>query len=172
MAEITASDSRTRKKRSGRTLLKRSTRVDLTPMVDLGFLLVTFFVFTTSMVEPKAMDLLQTDDAAFHPTKASSTLTFILGASDDVLYYQGKFKEAGREPELRKTNLASVRNLILEMKQKTDPDYLMYQIKSSDKSTLGNNIALLDEFTICAIPSGHFVEVDLEDEELKYISSH
>ena len=169
MAEITASDSRTRKKRSGRTLVKRSTRVDLTPMVDLGFLLVTFFVFTTSMVEPKAMDLIETKAEGFKPVKASSALTFILGAANEVFYYEGKFKEAGREPSLKKTDLASVRNLILEMKQKTDPKYLMYQIKSTDKSTLGNHITLLDEFTICAIPSGHFAEVEMTDEEIAFL---
>ena len=169
MAEITASDSRTRKKRTIRTFVKRSTRVDLTPMVDLGFLLVTFFVFTTSMVEPKAMDLMETNNEGFKPTKALATLTFILGAANDVFYYQGKFKEQGREPHLNKTNLASVRNLILEMKQKTDPDFLMFQIKSTDKSTLGNHIAILDEFTICAIPSGHFADVEMTDEEMAFL---
>ena len=169
MAEITASDSRTRKKKSIRTLVKRSTRVDLTPMVDLGFLLITFFVFTSSMSEPKAMDLVQTNTSDFKIVKESATLTFILGAAQDVFYYQGKFKEAGREPQLNKTSLASARNLILDMKQKTDSNYLMYQLKSTDKATLGNHIALLDEFTICAIPDGHFAEVEMTKEELAFI---
>lgn len=168
MAEVTASDSRTRNKRSGRTLVKRSTRVDLTPMVDLGFLLVTFFVFTTSMSEPKIMNLMESNNESFKPVKESATLTFILGDQGSIFYYYGKFKEQGGAT-LHETSFAAVRNLILEMKRKTDPDYLMFQIKSTDQSTIGNHIALLDEFTICDIPAGHFAEVDLTKEELKWM---
>jgi biopolymer transport protein ExbD len=78
---------------------KLSTRVDMTPMVDLGFLLITFFIFTATMSSPKAMDLRMPKDVK-DPTKQneakeSSTLSIMLGKGDQVYYYEGKLKEDG-----------------------------------------------------------------------------
>lgn len=168
MAEINTTAPGAGKKNKKIKFLKRSTRVDLTPMVDLGFLLITFFVFTTSMQEPKVMNLMEPNNEGFKPVKESATLTFILGAGSEIFYYQGKFEEQG-SAALQKTNFATVRNLILDMKQKTDPKFLMFQIKSSDSATIGNHIALLDEFIICDIPPGHFAEVDLTQAEKKWM---
>lgn len=168
MAEINTTAPGARKKSKNIKLQKRSTRVDLTPMVDLGFLLVTFFVFTTSMSEPKIMNLMESNNESFKPVKESATLTFILGDKALIFYYYGKFKEQG-SATLHETSFTAIRNLILDMKQKTDPKFLMFQIKSSDSATIGNHIALLDEFIICDIPPGHFAEVDLTQAEKKWM---
>ena len=69
---------------------KHSTRVDLTPMVDLGFLLITFFVFTTSLSTPTAMRLIlpkDTKDSSF--TAANKTISLLLTGSNTIYYYNG-----------------------------------------------------------------------------------
>src|SRR5438874_8900281 len=73
---------------------KLSTRVDVTPMVDLGFLLITFFIFTTTLARPTAMKLVMPDD---RPTNIKSlaseekTITLLAGRNNRLFYYPGKF---------------------------------------------------------------------------------
>jgi len=58
-------------------------------MVDLGFLLITFFVFTTSMAESKAMNLMETREGAYMPVKESCAMTIILSKNHEIFYYYG-----------------------------------------------------------------------------------
>src|SRR5215218_7236204 len=77
---------------SGRRITgKVSTRVDLTPMVDLGFLLITFFMLTTVLSKPQILAMVMPDDThdAGDPIPESKTLTLILGADDKVFWYEG-----------------------------------------------------------------------------------
>ncbi|WP_138482026.1 ExbD/TolR family protein [Dyadobacter bucti] len=67
------------------------TAVDMTPMVDLGFLLITFFMLTTTLSSPTAMSVFfpkKTDDGTM-PIKASNVLTIFLGDNDDIHYLDG-----------------------------------------------------------------------------------
>src|ERR1700748_459745 len=72
---------------------KASTRVDLTAMVDLAFLLVTFFMLTTTLNKPKAMDLVMPDKdedlKLQEPVPETRTLTVLLGKNNKVEWYRG-----------------------------------------------------------------------------------
>src|SRR5215510_13346129 len=71
-----------------------STRVDMTPMVDLGFLLITFFIFTTTMSSPKALNLNMPKDTKkdeeLNKAKESGALTIMLGKNNAVFFYEGQ----------------------------------------------------------------------------------
>jgi biopolymer transport protein ExbD len=91
MAEMDTSSGGGHKKGPGvKKSKKLSTRVDLTPMVDLGFLLITFFVFTTTMSKPTFMGMNEPKDDknpdAQLKVKESAVMTLLLGKSDKVYY--------------------------------------------------------------------------------------
>lgn len=168
MAEMDTSSGGGHKKGPGvKKSKKLSTRVDLTPMVDLGFLLLTFFVFTTTMSQSTAMNMNEPKDDpnAQMKVKNSGAMTILLGKGNQVYYYYGQLMAETISEDFKSTNFAGIRKLILEKKKATPIDDLMYIIKSDEKSTFKNAIDILDEMTICAVPPGHYAEVDMVDVE-------
>ena len=169
MAEMDTSSGGGHKKGPGvKKAKKLSTRVDLTPMVDLGFLLITFFVFTTTMSQSTAMKMNEPkDDDSTQQIKVknSGAMTILLGKADQVYYYFGQLDPEKLSEQFKSTTFKQVRDIIVDKKKATNIDDLMYIIKSDKESTFKNAIDILDEMSICAIPPGHYAEVDITPTE-------
>lgn len=164
MAEMDTSSGGGHKKGPGvKKGKKLSTRVDLTPMVDLGFLLITFFVFTTTMSQSTAMNMNEPKDEKDKELKVknSGAMTILLGKGNQVYYYYGQLDPNTVSEQFKSTTFKEMRKLILDKKNGTPIDDLMYIIKSDKNSTFKNAIDILDEMTISAVPPGHYAEVDM-----------
>ena len=179
MAEMDTSSGGGHKKGPGvKKPKKLSTRVDLTPMVDLGFLLITFFVFTTTMSKPTVMKMNEPkDDAPLDQqmkVKESAVMTLLLGKEDRIYYYYGTLTAEGASEQFKTSNFKDIRQLILD-KKRAVPDGdklksdLMYIIKADKESKFKNIIDILDEMSINAIPPGHYAEVDMTETEASLI---
>ncbi len=156
---------------------KLSTRVDLTPMVDLGFLLITFFVFTTTMSKPTVMKMNEPKDEKVEDqmkVKESAVMTILLGKEDQIYYYMGTLTAEGASDQFKTSNFKDIRQIILD-KKRSVPDGdklksdLMYIIKADKESKFKNIIDILDEMSINAVPPGHYAEVDMTDTEASLI---
>ena len=173
MAEMDTSSGGGHKKGPGvKKSKKLSTRVDLTPMVDLGFLLLTFFVFTTTMSQSTAMKMNEPKDDPNEQMKVknSGAMTILLGKGNQVYYYYGQLMPETISQDFKSTTFKGIRALILEKKKSTPIDDLMYIIKSDDNSTFKNAIDILDEMTISDVPAGHYAEVAMVPVEKMLIS--
>jgi biopolymer transport protein ExbD len=78
---------------------KQHLRVDFTPMVDMNMLLITFFMFCTTLLKPSTMNInmpmkdenLTKDEKT--KIKESGAITLLLAANDELYYYLGIPKE-------------------------------------------------------------------------------
>jgi biopolymer transport protein ExbD len=144
---------------------KMSTRVDMTPMVDLGFLLITFFMLATTMSKPTSMTLAvpdktdEKDQEKTEPLKASKVLTLFMGANDDVYYLDGvaadddKAKESLKTTrygfDLRSVIFASQKRInAANPKDEKGNDPFVVVIKPTPVSTYKNMVDVLDEMAI------------------------
>jgi biopolymer transport protein ExbD len=72
---------------TGRYAHKKA-HIDMTPMVDLGFLLITFFIFTTRIEDPKALKYNEPAKGEPMPVKCTTTVTLQLQSADSVGYIE------------------------------------------------------------------------------------
>ena len=165
MAELNTSASPHKKGRGVKKGKKLSTRVDLTPMVDLGFLLITFFIFTTTMSRPKALSLnLPMDSKDSMLAKVSAVITVMPGKNDRVYYYEGD-----NAAKLQVAGFNSIRSILLDKKRRTDTTWFQVIIKPSRDATYKNAVNILDEMLIDDIR--HYSLVDVSPGEYQFIQA-
>jgi biopolymer transport protein ExbD len=188
MAEMQVADSGGGKKGGKKRSKKMSTRVDLTPMVDLGFLLITFFMLTTTLAKPQIMALVMPDKDIkkedIEPVKESKVLTLLLGGNDKVYWYEGI-----TDAVLDSTDYSAegMRKVILNKMEKVKgqfglEDYEDFKTKEARKGSFVNVIIkptkdaryknlvdALDEMAICKVR--YYVILDVSQLEEDFIKN-
>jgi biopolymer transport protein ExbD len=165
--------------RTGRRCL--STRVDLTPMVDLGFLLITFFIYTTTMTESKAMEVNMPIVENTTPTQIGErvALTIILGKDHQVYFYEGIGDDPAHPPLLTVSNFTgqpTIRRIINEKLQKIEvyrkerkikpTDHLTILIKPDAESKYEDLVNILDEMSINEVKTYFIMNLTQTDRKL------
>ncbi|WP_415329083.1 ExbD/TolR family protein [Chryseobacterium sp. MMS23-Vi53] len=152
MAEVIAQE-----KQGGSKQRKKLIRVDMTPMVDLGFLLITFFMFTTNFTKPNVMDLgLPAKDHNPHPIiddaviNTKNQVTFILGKDNRVFYHQQSAEDLNQN-NLKETSFSGINisKVISEAyNNAAAKDKFTIIIKPTDDANYKNFVDVLDNIAI------------------------
>ena len=165
MAELDSSGGG--KKGGKKRSKKMSTKIDMTPMVDLGFLLITFFMLTTTLAKPVTMQLNmpdKTDTKETSPVKLSETLT-VCPDENKVYYYQGIPTEAGTLMQVTNYSETGIRKVIADLKAKVGNNFTIV-IKPTKGAKYRNMIDMLDECAITNNKRYALLEIDPDTEAL------
>lgn len=162
MAEISASDKNNGSKKRSHKL---STKIDMTPMVDLGFLLITFFMLTTTLAKPVIMQLNMPDKDGIKssPVRCSESLNVVLDDQNKIFYYQG----LECNPKVNSTDFSDngIRKVLFDCKRRIGDNFTVV-IKSTNKAKYRNMIDLLDEMKITNNKRYAIVNITPDDEKL------
>lgn len=178
MAELNTGDGGGKK--GGKVRSKKSNaKVDLTAMVDLAFLLITFFMLTTTLSKPQSMSLGLPDKdpdekSADIKVDENRTMTVMLGDDNKMVFYMGLLATPIAGPKEITFGKDGLRKEILERKQSVlaytgnKDKGMIVIIKPSKKSSYKNVIDILDEMAISDVPTYTIVN-DFSAEELKLL---
>ena len=154
------------KKKGGKVRVKKSsTRIDMTPMVDLALLLLTFFVMTTTLNKPQAMQINMPDkpkEGDEQPeVNERNVLTLVLGENDKIYWYIGI-----TDPKVEVTNFSAtgIRKVLQE--KKAENPKIIVLIKSLDEARYKNMVDIMDEMSISSMQRFALVEITDVDKEL------
>ena len=162
MAEISQDSG----KKDGKVRSKKtSTRIDMTPMVDLAFLLLTFFVMTTTLNKPQTMEITMPEKPKKEDKQPvvseKRVLTLVLAGNNKVYWYLGI-----TDPKVEQSDFSNdgIRKVLLQ--QNAQIQEMVVLIKPSDESKYKNVVDILDEMNISNIARYALVDITPVDKEL------
>lgn len=117
MADVQQGDSGGGGRHQKKRAKKGSTHIDMTPMVDLAFLLLTFFILTTTMYKPATLQLTFPVPDQKSLGKVNNALTLFLTKDDQIFYYRDAFKPD--ETQLTRTDFSKITPLLIEWNKTT-----------------------------------------------------
>jgi biopolymer transport protein ExbD len=162
MAELNSSPPKTGGARGRK---KINVRVDLTAMVDLAFLLITFFMLTTTLSKSKAMDVAMPVGPG-DAVPASRSFTICLGKNNQVMWYLGELKNPIIAPTITGFNKDGIRKALLEtgkmVHDKTGKSMIVV-VKPSDRAVYRDLVNVLDELNITNMQTYAIVDINGHD---------
>jgi biopolymer transport protein ExbD len=176
MAELDIAGRKSRNKKYMHKGREKSIKIDLTPMVDLGFLLITFFMLTTAWTKPRATNLRipATGDSTIIAN--NSVLTVLAGRGNKIFYYDGTLESSFKSGSFGITDysvqhgigeIIRQKQLLMDKTLKAGRKELMVLIKPSDDADYENVVNLLDEMLINKV--GRYALVDIQGDEKKLL---
>lgn len=151
--------------------------IDLTPMVDLGFLLITFFMLTTTMSRPKALHIQMPfkPAPAKNPTVfvASAAITLVPAAHHRLYYYEGAWSDTTVIQQIALNKPAVLRNILWAKQNRiaTAPReierHLQVLIKPAAGAHLDDIVQILDEMHLLQVTQ--YALTDISQEEMEKI---
>jgi len=138
MAELNVNDQSGSKKKQFK---KHSTKMDMTPMVDLAFLLLTFFMLTAIFSKPLALELNMPDSKGDTDRWDPKTVTILIDEDQKLYYYQGEFDAKNRSslhPSGFYTN--GIRHDLIDLNQK------LVNVVSKLETQLQNGVITEEEY--------------------------
>lgn len=169
MAEIQPSPSGNKRRKL------TTPRVDLTPMVDLGFLLITFFMYTTTLAQPRVLELQMPypPDNAPPPVPAESTIILLPAGQHQVAFYPGTARAAesldwrgfsGKHSlrELLAAEATRVSNLPSTFSMQAHKLHVL--IKPDTSAAYEDIVRTLDEMAIADVPYYAMMRISAEEQ--------
>jgi biopolymer transport protein ExbD len=149
---------------------KTNIHLDMTPMVDLGFLLITFFMLTAVLTKPYVLQILKPkiDESVTEkrpPINEKNLLTLVLSENNSVYWFIGQ-----NSPTIHRSNFSAegIRKVLLQKKKEIKKLHVF--VKATDKSRYQNLIDVLDEISITGIE--HYSMMSLTPTDSRLVAEY